>query len=125
MCKHVAAVLYGVGARLDQQPELLFLLRKVDHLQLIEKALPQHAAKKAAKGKKTLAAGDVAGVFGIELAEPEALDAPAPAAKGKPAKSKQKKSGKSTSAAKAAPARSKGSRGALQPRKAATAGTEA
>ena len=32
MCKHVAAVLYGVGARLDHQPELLFLLRKVDHL---------------------------------------------------------------------------------------------
>ena len=30
MCKHVAAVLYGVGARLDQQPELLFVLRGVD-----------------------------------------------------------------------------------------------
>jgi uncharacterized Zn finger protein len=27
MCKHVAAVLYGVGARLDRQPELLFTLR--------------------------------------------------------------------------------------------------
>src|SRR5207302_1183989 len=30
MCKHVAAVLYGVGARLDQQPELLFRLNNVD-----------------------------------------------------------------------------------------------
>lgn len=30
MCKHVAAVLYGIGARLDPQPELLFLLRNVD-----------------------------------------------------------------------------------------------
>ena len=30
MCKHVAAVLYGIGARLDHQPELLFALRKVD-----------------------------------------------------------------------------------------------
>src|SRR5262249_19784028 len=30
MCKHVAAVLYGIGARLDERPELLFLLRKVD-----------------------------------------------------------------------------------------------
>ncbi|MFM0150661.1 SWIM zinc finger family protein, partial [Paraburkholderia sp. RL18-085-BIA-A] len=29
MCKHIAAVLYGVGARLDQQPELLFALRRV------------------------------------------------------------------------------------------------
>ena len=32
MCKHVAAVLYGVGARLDSEPEMLFLLRGVDHL---------------------------------------------------------------------------------------------
>jgi len=31
MCKHVAAVLYGVGARLDERPELLFQLRGVDH----------------------------------------------------------------------------------------------
>ena len=36
MCKHVAAVLYGVGARLDVQPELLFLLRGVNHEELIE-----------------------------------------------------------------------------------------
>ena len=35
MCKHVAAVLYGVGARLDTKPELLFLLRGVDHEELI------------------------------------------------------------------------------------------
>jgi uncharacterized Zn finger protein len=35
MCKHVAAVLYGIGARLDERPELLFTLRKVDHLELL------------------------------------------------------------------------------------------
>ena len=29
MCKHVAAVLYGIGARLDQDPALLFRLRGV------------------------------------------------------------------------------------------------
>jgi uncharacterized Zn finger protein len=29
MCKHVAAVLYGIGARIDERPELLFLLRSV------------------------------------------------------------------------------------------------
>ena len=43
MCKHVAAVLYGVGARLDRQPELLFRLRAVDENDLvagIDKALP-------------------------------------------------------------------------------------
>jgi uncharacterized Zn finger protein len=38
MCKHVAAVLYGIGARLDDQPELLFTLRKVDSQDLIAKA---------------------------------------------------------------------------------------
>ena len=38
MCKHVAAVLYGVGARLDEQPELIFTLRKVDANDLIAKA---------------------------------------------------------------------------------------
>ena len=38
MCKHVAAVLYGVGARLDERPELLFLLRGVDHKELVGSA---------------------------------------------------------------------------------------
>ena len=38
MCKHVAAVLYGVGARLDGSPELLFRLRGVDHLDLVGRA---------------------------------------------------------------------------------------
>jgi uncharacterized Zn finger protein len=71
MCKHVAAVLYGVGARLDDEPELLFHLRKVDHLDLIEEALPR-AGKKTSTRKKTLASSEVANVFGIELAEPEA-----------------------------------------------------
>jgi uncharacterized Zn finger protein len=73
MCKHVAAVLYGVGARLDQQPELLFVLRKVDHLELIEEAVPR-AGKKTSTRKKTLLRSELAGVFGIELAEPEASD---------------------------------------------------
>ena len=35
MCKHVAATLYGVGARLDDRPELLFVLRGVDHRDLL------------------------------------------------------------------------------------------
>src|SRR5579864_2397951 len=38
MCKHVAAVLYGIGARFDHQPELLFQLRGVDEKELIVKA---------------------------------------------------------------------------------------
>src|SRR5580700_41800 len=38
MCKHAAAVLYGVGARLDRQPELLFRLHGVDEKELIANA---------------------------------------------------------------------------------------
>ena len=38
MCKHVAAVLYGVGARLDEEPQFLFVLRGVDENELIDSA---------------------------------------------------------------------------------------
>jgi uncharacterized Zn finger protein len=81
MCKHVAAVMYGVGARLDDQPELLFLLRKVDHLELIAGAVGSAPAARASKarGKKTIATADLADVFGIEMAGAE-LAAPAPTA---------------------------------------------
>jgi hypothetical protein len=48
MCKHVAAVLYGIGARLDQQPELLFRLHGVDERELI--AHPDVAFPLAKKG---------------------------------------------------------------------------
>ncbi len=74
MCKHVAAVMYGVGARLDASPELLFVLRKVDHLELIAGAVegaPAGATGKA-RGKKRIASQDLSDVFGIELAESEA-----------------------------------------------------
>ncbi len=39
LCKHVAATLYGVGARLDAEPALLFALRGVDHRELINQAV--------------------------------------------------------------------------------------
>src|SRR6516165_10097047 len=50
MCKHVAAVLYGIGARLDQQPELIFRLHNVDEKDLIAggATLPQATKKPAA-----------------------------------------------------------------------------
>ena len=79
MCKHVAAVLYGVGARLDHQPELLFTLRQVDHLELIAGAGDVGAIlAPASSGRQTIADADLADVFGIEL---EA----APARAGRPA----------------------------------------
>ena len=64
MCKHLAAVLYGVGARLDAQPELLFTLRKVDHLELLSAAAPRRAKR---AGVRAIAADDLGSVFGIEL----------------------------------------------------------
>jgi len=67
MCKHVAAVLYGVGNRLDHQPDLLFRLRQVDHLELVTDATEPAAPVKKPTGKKVIAASDLAQVFGIEL----------------------------------------------------------
>jgi uncharacterized Zn finger protein len=70
MCKHVAAVLYGIGARLDQKPELLFVLRKVDHLELIERAadVDKLVGTGAAAGQKTIGEDQLADVFGIDFA---------------------------------------------------------
>jgi uncharacterized Zn finger protein len=51
MCKHVAATLYGVGARLDTDPELLFALRDVDHLELIGQAVDSESLSEAFHGK--------------------------------------------------------------------------
>ena len=66
MCKHVAAVLYGVGNRLDDSPELLFRLRGVDPAELIsvETVLPEGAATAAAD---TLAEDQLGDIFGIDL----------------------------------------------------------
>lgn len=78
MCKHVAAVLYGIGARLDSSPELLFLLRAVDHLELIARAGKEVSfGKSVPSSKKVLATDDLSGIFGIEIAEKSPVDAPA------------------------------------------------
>src|SRR5438477_7103950 len=69
MCKHVAAVLYGIGARLDHQPELLFTLRKVDQQDLIAKAGSDLSKKpKRFTSAKALASEDLSAMFGIEIA---------------------------------------------------------
>jgi len=69
MCKHVAAVLYGIGARLDGQPELLFTFRKVDSQDLVARAgsdLSKTGQRPA--GAKVLASDDLSEMFGIEMA---------------------------------------------------------
>ncbi|QTA84675.1 hypothetical protein [Desulfonema magnum] len=74
MCKHVAATLYGVGARLDEDPSLLFKLRKVDVNDLIAQAVEEKTRKLLKKAEKKSARvmdeADLSDVFGIELDEP-------------------------------------------------------
>jgi uncharacterized Zn finger protein len=62
LCKHIAAVLYGVGARLDKRPELFFTLRSVALEDLVAKS-----ALRAAPAKDALDRGALEGIFGIEL----------------------------------------------------------
>jgi uncharacterized Zn finger protein len=71
MCKHVAAVLYGVGVRLDENPELLFTLRQVDAGELVTQAaaLPVRT-KQAPATRRVLDDAGLADVFGIELGSP-------------------------------------------------------
>lgn len=80
MCKHVAAVLYGVGARLDAQPELLFTLRRVAASDLVALASAglSKPGKAPAKGK-VLDDASLADVFGIEMDVPEPVATPAKA----------------------------------------------
>ena len=68
VCKHVAAVMYGVGTRLDNKPELFFTLRGVDMQELISAASQTAAAPIAGKSKKpALANADLSELFGVEI----------------------------------------------------------
>jgi uncharacterized Zn finger protein len=69
LCKHIAAVLYGVGAKLDHSPELLFTLRNVDHLELIGQAVAAENLDFAFAGasEEALQSADLSEMFGIEL----------------------------------------------------------
>jgi uncharacterized Zn finger protein len=71
MCKHVAAVLYGIGARLDKDPTLFFTLRAVDIHDLISKAIQSKTqtmlSKSGAKSRRILDNADIAAMFGVEV----------------------------------------------------------
>ena len=108
MCKHVAAVLYGVGARLDQQPELLFRLRAVDAAELVaqaDAAVPAAAPRPAAG--RVLETDDMAALFGLDMAaaelpppqEPSAKKAGAKKASAKKASARKPPSGKAKATA--------------------------
>jgi len=87
MCKHVAASLYGVGARLDEDPSLLFLLRKVEVKDLITETVTETRGELLSKAEKRSArviddADGLSDLFGIDLGEGEA-PVPVPSARGR------------------------------------------
>ncbi|GAB4166696.1 MAG: hypothetical protein Fur0032_04260 [Terrimicrobiaceae bacterium] len=66
LCKHSAAVLYGVGAKLDQRPDLLFTLRGVDHGELLTVVDPGVVLGKGG-GRKRIADSAIINVFGVDF----------------------------------------------------------
>ncbi len=71
MCKHVAATFYGIGARLDESPELFFRMRNVEMGDLIGQAISDHKQKLLARASKKssriIEEADLSRTFGIEL----------------------------------------------------------
>ena len=67
MCKHVAATLYGVGARLDREPEMLFTLRGVDPTEMVAAAVDQPATVGKPRKSRALALDDLSSVFGVDI----------------------------------------------------------
>ncbi len=69
LCKHLAATLYGVGARLDASPELLLTLRGVDHLELIGEAVGTTNLERALSTTTgaTLGNAELSELFGIDI----------------------------------------------------------
>jgi uncharacterized Zn finger protein len=79
LCKHVCAVLYGIGARFDRAPALLFELRGTDPTELIASAATSELGKTSSPALE----GDLGALFGIELDEdcaPRAVEPPTKAA---------------------------------------------
>ena len=73
MCKHVAATLYGIGVRLDVEPELLFGLRKVDAIELIARAGEGGTTvQKLPDTGRILESSKLSDVFGIDFGGMEA-----------------------------------------------------
>nr|VFJ56281.1 MAG: Uncharacterized conserved protein, contains Zn finger domain [Candidatus Kentron sp. DK] len=111
MCKHIAAVLYGVGSRLDKRPELLFLLRAVDQNDLVahlDDALP--LASQAPEAGKRLETDDISQLFGLEMAQGDVgggqTEEPRPVKKTSVAKTPAAKTGRKKKSAKAGKPRS-------------------
>src|SRR6266478_3926499 len=91
MCKHVAAALYGVGARLDEKPQLLFVLRDVDESEMLASDGQDSPLTTAPGAAKLLDESDVAALFGLEMAETPHTPNPAFTVPKRPQQSKAQK----------------------------------
>jgi uncharacterized Zn finger protein len=89
MCKHVAAALYGVGARLDHEPELLFKLRGVDPTEMVEAAIEQPTGVSKKRKGRVLKTDELSSVFGVDIDMNGALP-DVPSTSTKPAKKTQR-----------------------------------
>jgi len=71
MCKHVAATLYGVGALLDEEPALFFILRKTDMEDLVGEAVMEKTeaifAQKSASSSRRIAEDKLSDLFGLDM----------------------------------------------------------
>lgn len=69
MCKHVAAALYGVGARLDEKPLLFFELRGIDVGRFIDVTLANKVEAMLANAdrpsSRIIEGADIKGLFGV------------------------------------------------------------
>jgi len=95
MCKHVAATLYGIGARLDESPELFFSMRKVQMGDLIGQAISGHKqellARASKKSSRIIEDTDLSGRFGIELEQSFVISSSVSAGKTVPASPRKRK----------------------------------
>ncbi len=93
MCKHVAATLYGIGARLDHDPELFFKLRQVKMKDLVSEAVEEKTRELLDKARKKTARviddSDLADVFGIDMESPVAPEMNRKKTKAKTAEAKR------------------------------------
>jgi uncharacterized Zn finger protein len=86
VCKHIAAVFYGVGAHLDDNPEILFTLRHVNPRDLLAKRSASDISKETSDQDIKRLTGDLSALFGIEIEEDVALPSASKAAPKAPSK---------------------------------------
>ncbi|MBP5674639.1 MAG: helix-turn-helix domain-containing protein [Victivallales bacterium] len=82
LCKHLAAVLYAIGARLDNSPELFFTLRGVDGQELVGSQMVENLTDGV---DSELGNADLADVFGVEFDSPDDVVASSAPKKERPA----------------------------------------